>query len=306
MDEINETAKSEATKSDARPDAGEGAADAAHTAAPIDATPLASPDASVRSPEQTLAALSADNDRLRELLAAAGRLAEFGRFAAQQLHELRQPLFAIKGLSQLLLEKDRVELDEVLDFARHISDQAERLTTLVSELRQLAVPAPRLTKRRTELGPILVRVTALLEYRLRKTAAVMRTHVAPYMPPLAASPHGLEQILINLIANALDAVAGTSSPVIQVRARCVAEDPRLAEIEVADNGAGVARAVRAKLFESFFTTKGEEHGTGLGLAVSREIARSMGGDLTLLDVPGQWQEPAATVFRLTIPVSQEL
>ena len=58
--------------------------------------------------------------RLRELLAAAGRLAEFGRFAAQQIHELRQPLFAIKGLAQLLLEKDRVELDEVLDFARHI------------------------------------------------------------------------------------------------------------------------------------------------------------------------------------------
>src|SRR6185295_7056893 len=75
--------------------------------------------------------LREDNDRLRELLAAAGRLAEFGRFAAQQIHELRQPLFAIKGLSQLLLEKDRVDLDEVLDFARHISDQAERLTLLV-------------------------------------------------------------------------------------------------------------------------------------------------------------------------------
>jgi C4-dicarboxylate-specific signal transduction histidine kinase len=253
-----------------------------------------------------IAALTADNERLRELLAAAGRLAEFGRFAAQQIHELRQPLFAIKGLSQLLLEQDRVELDEVLDFARHISDQSERLTTLVTELRQLSVPAPRLAKRRVELGPILVRVTTLLDYRLRKTSTTLRTHVAPYIPPLAASPHGLEQILINLMANALDAVAGTPSPIIQVRARCMAEDPRLAEIEVADNGSGVAKAVRTKLFESFFTTKGEEQGTGLGLAVSREIARSMGGDLTLLDTPGLWQEPATTVFRLTVPVSQEL
>ena len=78
-------------------------------------------------------------------VAAAGRLAEFGRFAAQQIHELRQPLFAIKGLAQLLLEKDRVELDEVLDFARHIVEQSERLTSLVSSLRLLSVPATQAT-----------------------------------------------------------------------------------------------------------------------------------------------------------------
>jgi signal transduction histidine kinase len=262
-------------------------------------------EAAAADPARRVAELTRDNERLRELVAAAGRLAEFGRFAAQQIHELRQPLFAIKGLSQLLLEKNRIELDEVLDFARHIADQSERLTTLVSDLRQLSIPAPRIAKRRTEVGPVLVRVTALLEYRLRK-GTTMRTHVAPDLPPLAASPHGLEQILINLIANALDAVAaGIPSPLIQVRAQRVAEDPRLAEVEVADNGSGIAKAVRAKLFESFFSTKGEEQGTGLGLAVSREIARSMGGDLTVLEHPGQWKEPAVTVFRLTLPVSQE-
>jgi len=283
---------------DGAPDGGGGNPGAPRAPGGGDA-PGAAGDAAAR-----VAALTADNDRLRELLAAAGRLAEFGRFAAQQIHELRQPLFAIKGLSQLLLEKDRLDLEEVLDFARHISDQSERLATLVSDLRQMAVPAPRLAKKRTELGPILVRVTALLEFRLRK-GTTMRTHVAPDLPPLVASPHGLEQILINLIANALDAVDGVQAPLIQVRAQRVAHDPRFAEIEVADNGAGVAKAVRAKLFESFFTTKGEEKGTGLGLAVSREIARSLGGDLTLLDQPGEWKEPAVTVFRLTLPVSQE-
>ena len=108
--------------------------------------------------------------RLRDLLAAAGRLAEFGRFAAQQIHELRQPLFAIKGLAQLLLEKDRVELDEVLDFARHIVEQSERLTALVSSLRLLSVPATQDAHRRSELGAVLVRVTSLLDFRLRKAA----------------------------------------------------------------------------------------------------------------------------------------
>jgi two-component system C4-dicarboxylate transport sensor histidine kinase DctB len=244
--------------------------------------------------------------RLRDLLAAAGRLAEFGRFAAQQIHELRQPLFAIKGLAQLLLEKDRLELDEVLDFARHIVEQSERLTTLVSGLRLLSVPATHDAARRSEIGTILVRVTSLLDFRLRKAGATLRTQIAPDMPPLAVSPHALEQILINLLANALDAISGVAHPVIQARARVLAENPRFAVVEVADNGSGVAKAVRQRLFESFFTTKGDEQGTGLGLAVSREIARSAGGDLILLDEPGTWSEPAATVFRLTLPVSQEL
>ncbi len=146
--------------------------------------------------------------RLRELLAAAGRLAEFGRFAAQQIHELRQPLFAIHGLSQLLLEKERVDLDEVLDFARHIVEQSERLTALVSNLRGLSIPAGLNTKARAEIGTVLLRATGLLEFRLRKGGATLRTQIAPDLPPLAIAESALEQILINLLANALDAVAG--------------------------------------------------------------------------------------------------
>lgn len=244
--------------------------------------------------------------RLRELLAASGRLAEFGRFAAQQIHELRQPLFAIHGLAQLLLEKERVDLEEVLDFARHIVEQSERLTALVSNLRRLSVPAGVDVKARTEIGSVLLRATSLLEFRLRKTSVTLRTQVAPDLPPLALASNALEQMLINLLANALDAVAGAAQPVVQIRARVMPENPRFAVVEVADNGSGVAKAVRHRLFESFFTTKGEEQGTGLGLAVSRELARSAGGDLTLLDEPGSWNEPAVTVFRLTLPVSQEL
>ena len=244
--------------------------------------------------------------RLRDLVAAAGRLAEFGRFAAQQIHELRQPLFAIKGLAQLLLEKDRVELDEVLDFARHIVEQSERLTSLVSSLRLLSVPATHDAARRSEVAAVLVRVSSLLDFRLRKSGATLRTQITPDLPPVVIAPPALEQILINLLANALDAITGVAHPVVQVRARVLAENPRFAIVEVADNGSGIAKTVRPRLFESFFTTKGEEQGTGLGLAVSREIARTSGGDLQLLEDPGTWSEPAATVFRLTLPVSQEL
>src|SRR4030095_14991866 len=211
------------------------------------------------------------------------------------------------GLPQLLREKERVELDEVLDFARHIVEQSERLTALVSNLRQLSVPATQdAAARRTARGAVVVRVTSLLDSRLRKAAATLRTQIAPDLPLLVSSAHALEQILINLLGNALDATAGIAHPVVQVRARVLAENPRFAIVEVADNGSGIAKTIRDRLFASFFTTKGEEQGTGLGLAVSRELARTSGGDLALLDDPGTWSEPAGTVFRLTLPVSQEL
>ena len=256
---------------------------------------------------ERLVALQADNQRLRELLAAAGRLAEFGRFAARQNHELRQPLFAIKGLAQLLLDREQINVDEARDFARHIVEQSERLARLVSDLRHVASPAPRTTRRSTEVSPLLLRVASLLDWRFRK-GVTLRTEIAADLPPVAISPHELEQILINLLSNALDAVAGRPSPIIQVRV-ARRSDPCLGdssiEIAVADNGAGVPRTARGHLFENFFTTKGDEAGTGLGLAVSREIARGAGGTLTLLEVPGTWAEPAVTVFQLILPAPEE-
>jgi len=252
---------------------------------------------------ERLLALEADNRRLRELLAAAGRLAEFGRFAAKLNHELRQPLFAIKGLAQLLLDRGEVDRDEVLDFARHIVSQSERLTTLVGDLRHLSVPAARNAERVSAVSPILLRVAALLDWRFRK-GVTFRSEFAPELPSAAIAPPELEQILVNLLSNALDAVAGRPNPIIQVRVRR-GEDSAVPSIEilVADNGVGVARSARERLFEDFFTTKGPEAGTGLGLAVSREIARAADGTLALLDAPGSWPEPAVTVFRLTLPAA---
>ncbi len=155
----------------------------------------------------------------------------------------------------------------------------------MANLRQLSVPSQSGGKTRAEVGAVLVRVTSLLDFRLRKARVTLRTQIAPDVPPVAAAPHALEQILINLLANALDAVSGSPAPIVQVRARVMAENPRFASIEVADNGLGIAKALRARLFESFFTTKGDEQGTGLGLAVSREIARGAGGDLVLAGRP---------------------
>jgi len=250
---------------------------------------------------ERLSALQRDNQRLRELLAAAGRLAEFGRFAAKLNHELRQPLFAIKGLAQLLLDRERADADEVRDFARHIVEQSERLATLVSDLRQLSIPAPREARPVVEISPVVLRVASMLDWRFRR-GVTLRTEFAPDLPAASIATHELEQILINLLSNALDAVAGRPGPLVQVRAQAATTPAgeAVVEILVADNGSGVPRSVRERLFVDFFTTKGHEEGTGLGLAVSRELARAAGGDLVLLESPGSWNEPATTVFKATL------
>ena len=249
---------------------------------------------------ERLTAMQADNQRLRALLAAAGRLAEFGRFAAKLNHELRQPLFAIKGLAQLLLD-------------RHIVEQSERLAALVEDLRHLSVPTSRSAWPVTDVSPVLLRVASLFDWRFRK-GVTLRTELAPDLPPVAVAPHELEQMLVNLLSNALDAVAGRPTPIIQVRVQpgptaigsAAAGKPAMVEILVADNGSGVALSARDRLFDDFFTTKGTEAGTGLGLAVSREIARAAGGALVLFDQPpGTWSDPVATVFKLTLPVATD-
>lgn len=257
---------------------------------------------------ERLAAVQAENRRLRDLLSAAGRLAEFGRFAAKLNHELRQPLFAIKGLAQLLLDRREVDVDEVRDFARHIVEQSERLTTLVADLRHLSIPAAPAPRAVTELPAVIARVAALLGWRFHK-GVTLRTELAPDLPVVAIAPAALEQILVNLLSNALDAVAGQAQPTIQIHARVVRAGPTtsefadLIEIDVADNGPGVAPAARARLFEDFFTTKGAEVGTGLGLAVSRELARAVGGTLAHLDASANGTAAATTVFKLALPVA---
>jgi len=263
---------------------------------------------------ERLTALQEDNQRLRALLAAAGHLAEFGRFAAKLNHELRQPLFAIKGLAQLLLDRSQVDVEEMRDFARHIVEQSERLATMVADLRHLSAPTSRAARPFTDVSPVLLRVASLFDWRFRK-GVTLRTELAPDLPRVGVAPHELEQMLVNLLSNALDAVGGRPAPIIQVRVQleraavpAAAGGPRrsgMVEIFVADNGSGVALSARDRLFEDFFTTKGAEAGTGLGLAVSREIARAAGGTLVLLDAPGIWSDPVTTVFKLTLPVATE-
>ena len=244
-------------------------------------------------------ALSAANDRLRDEmaererlgreLAQAGRLAALGQFAASMAHEINQPLAAIRSYADntgKLMERGRVQ-DAVENVAA-----IGRLTDRIGGLtRQLKGFARRASGRRepVEVAALLRGALEVATARAEADGTPLTVSQAPGLAVIGDASR-LEQVLVNLVQNALDAVAGRPSRHVAVSV--TPEGERIA-IEVRDDGPGIPEAARGQIFEPFFTTKAD--GLGLGLAISRGIIEECGGTLSVRDAPG-----GGTVFRVEL------
>jgi signal transduction histidine kinase len=224
--------------------------------------------------------------------AHADRLIELGQHTAALLHELRQPLFAAKALAQL---------------AEH---QPERAAALLPQILQQIGTLERLVDAHAGLGRPVLFVSERFDARaaidtamvvLARRAADARVAIdveAPEPMLVCGSSLGVQQAVVNLVQNAIEAVA--TVPGGRVRVRALPGEP--ARIRVEDNGPGVAAEVRAALFQPFRTTK--PSGTGLGLTISRDAVAAFGGDVRLLDGPGSVGGPPSgpgAVFEITLP-----
>ncbi|MBU9281002.1 sensor histidine kinase [Burkholderia multivorans] len=245
-------------------------------------------------------------DRIRaeqELRAAhdeliqASKLAALGQMAAGITHELNQPLAALRSFSdntRVLL--DRGEQAAARENLEAIAALTERMGKITNQLK-LFVGRARPRNERALVVRALRGVLALLGERLRGVALTLTLQDATVSPardaPLdIAHDHPelvarcedlrLEQVLINLLGNALDAVATVAAPAIEVT---VAVSSATVAIEVRDNGPGIPPELLPRLFEPFFTTKEMGSGLGLGLAISSSIASGAGGSLTARNAP---------------------
>ncbi|WP_407945295.1 sensor histidine kinase [Paraburkholderia antibiotica] len=222
-------------------------------------------------------------------LIQASKLAALGQMAAGITHELNQPLAALRGFSdntRVLLERgDQVSARENLEA---IASLTERMGKITNQLK-LFVGRARPRSARALIVRALRNVVALLQKRLQgvelewvlvdaQSGARTLLDLADDHPELVAHCDDLrlEQVLINLLGNALDATAGLNPPRIVVEVE--ADDANLS-IAVVDNGPGIPDDVLPRLFEPFFTTKEMGQGLGLGLAISSSIARDCGGSL---------------------------
>lgn len=231
--------------------------------------------------------------RARSELVQAERLATIGKMAAHITHEIRNPLSSI-GLNVELLEEEALAHGdkESAALVTAIKAEVDRLSRIAEQYLSVARrPRPNFVKER--LDDLARELLAFVNPEL--TRANVRPHVEtdPDMPEVELDDSQLRQALLNLVRNAREAMPNGGDLTVRVRAI----EPSAAEIVVEDTGVGIPASVIANVFDPFFTTKAR--GTGLGLAVTREIVEAHGGHIS-----AEIRSEGGTRFRIWLPRAQ--
>lgn len=265
-----------------------------------------------RKVEERTADLSAANARLQEEVAErtraertlraaqeelvqAGKLAVIGQLSAGMAHELNQPLAALRTLSgnarKFLARGDQETAGSNLERIGELVDRMGRLTGQLKSFARKSTGQPQAVPLRRAVENALF----LLEQRLKKAGVVACIDLPQEEVEAWCDPNRLEQVLVNLAGNALDAMEGCPEPALDIRAR--REGQRII-VQVHDRGPGLDEEARAHLFEPFFTTKEAGSGLGLGLAISAGIVADSNGTLT-----GDNHPDGGAVFTLDLPAA---
>ena len=210
----------------------------------------------------------------RDTLHESGRLAELGLMTASLAHELRQPLFAIKSLTQLLEKQLK---GQSAPLTAELLKQVAYLQCLVEGVgaysrRSSGQAAP------VDTGAVMANACELLRHRGRARGVTTDFARDAAVPPGSCDPVALLQVLVNVVNNAID--ASPDEGVVTLRHRM---EPGFVVITVQDEGPGVPSHAREGLFEPFYTTKEAGHGTGLGLSLSRSLIAAYGGRMDFVD-----------------------
>jgi len=220
--------------------------------------------------------------KLERQIIQSEKLSAVGRLIAGIAHELNNPLQGVIGYAQFLAILARLKNSEDVRF---VYQSAMRCRKIIENL-LLFVRQGGIEKRPVCVRKMVSAALELLDYKLHKAGAVRVVSEVPQsLPSVNGDFQQLQQVLVNLVNNACDAMAGRSGPK-EIHIRALAAEDRV-RLEVADNGPGIAPEHQARLFEPFFSTKDEGCGTGLGLAICRQIVADHGGTIGLSTGPGE-------------------
>jgi two-component system C4-dicarboxylate transport sensor histidine kinase DctB len=222
--------------------------------------------------------------RTQSDLVQAGKLAALGQMSAALSHEFNQPLAALAVYADTAATY--LDLDRTTEARENVSRMAhlvERLSTISRHLRSFA-RKPDEKLRPVPVEEVIGEVTDLLATRIAAAEASIEVDIDPEAGQVIAGNVRLQQVLLNLVSNALDVVGECDDRRITIAARPLGD--QRAEITVADRGPGVPPAIRERIFDPFFTTKGPSKGMGLGLSISYNIIKDFGGVLAVREAAG--------------------
>ena len=240
----------------------------------------------------------AEARQLRDELTHLSRVTILGEMATTLAHELNQPLGAIHSYAEaaeLFLQKNPPDLNLLREILGHIRHDAWRTGEVIHRMRSLLRRRP-FKMDRIEVKGLVEALGGLLQSAVISRKARLRIDVAPALPPVWGDAVQLQQVLLNLIVNALDAVVDRPAEEREVLVRALPSATWGVEMRVTDRGPGFSKETLARLFEPFFSTK--KHGMGIGLRICRTIIEAHGGQLTAENNPGR-----GTTMRFTLPAN---
>ena len=241
-------------------------------------------------------------------LIQASKMATLGEMATGVAHELNQPLTVIKTASRFFIRKiaknEKIEDGVLSDMATEIDSYVDRATKIINHMRQFGRQSD-VTLEKVQVNSVLERALEILGQQLKVRGIEVAWDLFPDLPLVLADPDRLEQVFINLLINARDAIDEKGqSQAHQKEAKKITlktrADDRVITVEVADTGSGIPPSMLERIFEPFFTTKKVGQGTGLGLSISYGIIKDCKGSIRAVS-----KENEGTSFIINFPIARE-
>jgi C4-dicarboxylate-specific signal transduction histidine kinase len=245
--------------------------------------------------QSTVEKLKETNERLeltQAQLVQTEKLAAIGELAAGVAHELNNPLTGVVGFTQLLLQDETLNAQQKEDL-ENIHKQSQRCRQIIQHLLQFSRrKEPK--KELLDLAPLVKNTLELIQYELSSSGIGVESRLDENAPQVMGDPHQLQQVILNLATNALQALEGRPDARIILT---VEKKGNKVRFTCADNGPGIRKDVLSKIFNPFFTTKPVGKGTGLGLSISYGIVKEHGGGIW-----AESEEGAGASFIVELPV----
>jgi PAS domain S-box-containing protein len=259
--------------------------------------------------EQSLKKAYQELKHTQSQLVQSGKLASIGELAAGVAHELNQPLMVIRGNAQLVkrfITKGQYEIDDLLKQMEPIERNTKRMMNIINHLRAFS----RQSKSEyysLDVNQVIEESFLMVGEQLRLRNIEIKKTLDPALPKIKGDTNQLEQVFLNLITNARDAITeknedqkpeSGNSDTIEIITQTSQSDPNLIEILFKDSGRGIGESARNSIFDPFFTTKAVGKGTGLGLSISYGIISDHNGQIEIAETG-----PQGTTFQVKLPIN---